>query len=91
VTWKGPNGETAPDAAVVRAIPSPVERARVIGDFARIVGSLPPDLAELRREALIEARTKEGRRVGWLATELRIAATRISRLTKTSAPEGAAA
>jgi hypothetical protein len=69
---------STPDAASIAAIPSPIERARLITQHARRTGNLPPDLAELRRASLIEALEGGSRKVCWVAAKVGLTPSRVS-------------
>lgn len=86
-----PVADPAAEYAALAAIPDPVECARQITVIARTRGNLPRTLAELRARRLREARTVDGRKVGWLAERVGLVPSGISRLTKVIATEGAAA
>lgn len=76
------------------AIADPVECARQITAIARTRGNLDPRLAQLRKDRLREARTRDGRRVDWLAAAIGLGASGISRLAggkQIKTAEGAAA
>ena len=75
-----PRISETPTAARLRASHQcPVELARQIGQVARRVGTLPSDLAELRRIALVEAR--QTFQVTVLAGKVGLSAARVSQLT----------
>ncbi len=60
----------------------PVEAARLITVKAKANGNLSPEDAKLRRTCLHRARVKDGRKVSWLAAQVGIAMSGISRLTR---------
>ncbi len=64
------------------AITCPVDRAVEVSRLAGQFGNLPPALAKVRRDALQEARDT-GRKVGWLADQVRLTPGRIYQLTIT--------
>lgn len=72
------------ELAALAAIDDPVECARQITLIARTRGNLPRPLAQLRAKRLREARTQDGRKVGWLAAKVGLVPSGISRLTKTA-------
>lgn len=88
MTPAAPTLATAPTAAeLLAAATCPVELARRITAVGRTCGTLPPDLAELRRTAL-----RTARRAGWkvipLAAAVVMSPARICQLTSsTFAPE----
>jgi hypothetical protein len=71
-------------AAELAKVP-PTERAARLTQLARQLGSLPAPLAELRREALIEARAA-GHGVTTLAALTGLSRGRIYQLISTPAP-----
>jgi hypothetical protein len=86
-----PVADPAAEYAALAAIDDPVECARRITQIARTRGNLPASLARLRVQRLHEARTRDGRKVSWLAKQIGLGASGISRLTTKTTPEGAAA
>ncbi|GAA2347118.1 hypothetical protein GCM10010170_034420 [Dactylosporangium salmoneum] len=79
----------APSVDELRAIKSPVERAAAITRVARRCGTLSPELYELRRLALAEARTKHS--AGAIARLVGLSRARVFHLTRPATPEGIAA
>lgn len=75
------------DTAEAIAGRDPVEAARLITAVARRRGNLSPDLAQLRKDCLRTARTRDGRKVNWLADKVGLAMAGISRLTSVKTPE----
>ncbi len=63
------------------ALDDPVECARRITEMSRRRGNLPPRFARLRTQRLLQARTRDGRKVAWLALMVGLRPSGISRLT----------
>lgn len=79
------------DDAALAAVTDPIERARLICLIATERRTLSPSLAKLYRASLREARGDGERKLSWIARRVGISPGRVSQLTKTTTPEGAAA
>ncbi len=87
----GTDDQPDEDLAVLAAITDPVECAARITAIARRRGNLPAPLARLRADRLRQARLEDGRKVTWLALKVGLGISGISRLTRATSTEGAAA
>lgn len=72
----------APSVAELASVECPVDRARQVSSLARRIGTLPPPLAAVRRQALVEARAA-GHAVVLLAARVGLTPGRVSQLTRT--------
>lgn len=74
------------DLDQLRAVACPIERAEELCKLARKIGTLPPALAALRTEAIIEARrTMSGIQI---ARRLRISTSRVYQLAPVGVGRG---
>ncbi len=70
------------DPAALAAIASPIDRARQITLVGRRHGNLPPHLARLRDAALYEACVTDGRKHIWVAHQVGLTPSRVSRIVR---------
>lgn len=78
---------TAPTPDQVAAIPSPIDRARLITAIANHCGTLSTPLADMRRNDLIAARAN-GWKLAELADEVGVTIGRVWQLTKQGVAAG---
>lgn len=76
-----PTFKAAPTVAEMVAVECLFDRAARITQFGRSVGTLPPILADLRRQALVELRAAR-HSAGVIAARVGIARARVFQLTK---------